>query len=65
MSDYQELREAVLAGNLALPAHGLVKLTSGNASQIDRERGVFAIKPSGVSYDALTAGGHRDRRSRR
>ncbi len=55
MSDYQELREAVLAGNLALPAQGLVKLTSGNASQVDRERGVFGIKPSGVSYDALAA----------
>jgi L-ribulose-5-phosphate 4-epimerase len=55
MSDFQELREAVLTGNLALPAHGLVKLTWGNASQVDRERGVFAIKPSGVSYAALTA----------
>jgi L-ribulose-5-phosphate 4-epimerase len=56
MSDFKELREAALEGNLALPAHGLVKLTSGNASQIDRDRGVFAIKPSGVSYEALTAG---------
>ena len=55
MSDFPELREAVLAGNLALPANGLVKLTWGNASQVDRERGVFAIKPSGVSYEALTA----------
>lgn len=55
MSDFQELREAALAGNLALPAHGLVTLTWGNASQIDRDRGVFAIKPSGVSYEALTA----------
>ncbi|MGZ4187830.1 MAG: L-ribulose-5-phosphate 4-epimerase AraD [Solirubrobacteraceae bacterium] len=51
-----ELREQVLAANLALPVHGLVKLTSGNASGIDRDRGVFAIKPSGVPYDALTAG---------
>ena len=65
MSDFQELREAVLEGNLALPAHGLVTLTWGNASQIDRERGVFAIKPSGVSYESLTAARHRDRRSRR
>ncbi|HET7050551.1 MAG TPA: L-ribulose-5-phosphate 4-epimerase AraD [Solirubrobacteraceae bacterium] len=52
----EELRQHVLAANLALPAHGLVKLTSGNASGIDRDRGVVAIKPSGVRYDALTVG---------
>jgi L-ribulose-5-phosphate 4-epimerase len=50
-----ELREQVLAANLALPAHGLVKLTAGNVSGIDRDRGLVAIKPSGVPYDALTA----------
>ncbi len=50
-----ELRDAVLAANLALPAHGLVKLTWGNASGIDRERGLVAIKASGVTYDAMTA----------
>jgi L-ribulose-5-phosphate 4-epimerase len=55
MTAFPELREAVLEANLALPAHGLVKLTSGNASQIDREHSVFAIKPSGVSYEALRA----------
>ena len=55
MSDFQELREATLEGNLALPGHGLVTLTWGNASQIDRDQGVFAIKPSGVSYEAMTA----------
>jgi L-ribulose-5-phosphate 4-epimerase len=55
MTAFRELREAVLEGNLALPAHGLVTLTWGNASQIDRDRGVFGIKPSGVSYAALTA----------
>jgi L-ribulose-5-phosphate 4-epimerase len=55
MTAFRELREAVLEGNLALPAYGLVKLTSGNASQIDRDRGVFGIKPSGVSYEALRA----------
>ncbi|HEY1511566.1 MAG TPA: L-ribulose-5-phosphate 4-epimerase AraD [Solirubrobacteraceae bacterium] len=49
------LREQVLAANLALPAHGLVKLTSGNVSAIDRDRGLVAIKPSGVAYDTLTA----------
>ena len=55
MSAYRELRAAVLEANLALPAHGLVTLTWGNASQIDRDLGVFAIKPSGVSYEAMTA----------
>lgn len=55
MTAFRELREAVLEANLALPAHGLVTLTWGNASQVDRERGVFAIKPSGVSYEALGA----------
>jgi L-ribulose-5-phosphate 4-epimerase len=50
-----ELREAVVEANLALPANGLVKLTWGNASAIDRERGIVAIKPSGVAYEALTA----------
>jgi L-ribulose-5-phosphate 4-epimerase len=52
----EALREQVLAANLALPAHRLVKLTSGNASGIDRDRGVVAIKPSGVRYGTLTAG---------
>jgi L-ribulose-5-phosphate 4-epimerase len=49
------LREEVLVANLALPKHGLVTLTWGNASGIDRSRGLVAIKPSGVSYDAMTA----------
>lgn len=50
-----ELVEEVLAANCALPAHGLAPLTWGNASGIDREQGLVAIKPSGVSYDTLTA----------
>jgi L-ribulose-5-phosphate 4-epimerase len=45
----------VLEANRALPAHGLVKLTSGNVSGIDRERGLMVIKPSGVSYAGMTA----------
>jgi L-ribulose-5-phosphate 4-epimerase len=49
------MREAVVAANLALPAHGLVTLTWGNVSGIDRERGIVAIKPSGVAYDSMTA----------
>jgi L-ribulose-5-phosphate 4-epimerase len=49
------LREEVLAANLALPEYGLVKLTWGNVSGLDREAGVMAIKPSGVAYDGMTA----------
>jgi L-ribulose-5-phosphate 4-epimerase len=49
------LREQVLAANLALPAHGLVTLTWGNASAIDRSTRLVAIKPSGVAYAELTA----------
>ena len=45
----------MLAANLALPALGLVTLTWGNVSGIDRERGVVAIKPSGVAYETMTA----------
>jgi L-ribulose-5-phosphate 4-epimerase len=47
------LRERVLEANLALGRAGLVVLTFGNASAVDREAGVVAIKPSGVSYDRL------------
>jgi L-ribulose-5-phosphate 4-epimerase len=49
------LREDVLAANLALPRHGLVTLTWGNASGIDRGQGLVAIKPSGVAYDDMSA----------
>lgn len=51
----KDLREAVLEANLALVREGLVKLTWGNVSGIDRGRGMFAIKPSGVAYEDLTA----------
>lgn len=51
----ETLRHQVLEANLSLPAHGLVTLTWGNVSGIDRERGLVAIKPSGVAYDSMTA----------
>jgi L-ribulose-5-phosphate 4-epimerase len=51
----EELIEEVLEANRALPRHGLVTLTWGNASGIDRDRGLVVIKPSGVAYDALAA----------
>ncbi len=49
------LKEEVLEANLALVRHGLVLGTWGNASAIDRERGLVVIKPSGVPYDGMTA----------
>lgn len=49
-----ELRQQVCDANRALPASGLVRLTWGNVSGIDRASGLWAIKPSGVDYDALT-----------
>ena len=50
-----ELRERVLEANMALGRAGLVVLTFGNASAVDRDASVVAIKPSGVSYDRLTS----------
>jgi L-ribulose-5-phosphate 4-epimerase len=47
------LRTAVLEANLELVKRGLVLYTFGNASGIDRERGLVVIKPSGVDYDEL------------
>ena len=52
--DFKELRERVYEANMALPKYGLVVFTWGNASEVDLERGVFAIKPSGVEYEELT-----------
>lgn len=51
----KELKREAFEANVALPRHGLINLTFGNASAIDRASGVFAIKPSGVDYAALTA----------
>ena len=48
-----ELKREAYEANLALPRHGLINLTFGNASALDRTRGIFAIKPSGVAYEAL------------
>jgi L-ribulose-5-phosphate 4-epimerase len=50
-----ELRDAVLDANLELQRQGLVLYTFGNASGIDREQGLVAIKPSGVPYEKLKA----------
>ena len=50
----EELKKRVYEANMLLPKHGLVTFTWGNVSEIDRETGYFAIKPSGVEYDKLT-----------
>lgn len=50
----QDLREQVCEANRALEPSGLVRLTWGNVSGIDRASGLWAIKPSGVDYAALT-----------
>jgi L-ribulose-5-phosphate 4-epimerase len=48
-----ELKREAYEANMALSHHGLITLTFGNASAIDRARGIFAIKPSGVDYATL------------
>ena len=52
----EQLKAEVCKANLDLVAEGLVIQTWGNASGIDRERGLMAIKPSGVPYEKMTAG---------
>ena len=49
----EELKQRVYEANMQLPKYGLVTFTWGNVSEIDRETGCFAIKPSGVEYDLL------------
>ena len=52
--DLQALKEEVCRANLELVRLGLVLFTWGNASGIDRERGLVVIKPSGVDYSKMT-----------
>lgn len=52
---YTELKRQVFEANLELQKRGLVIYTFGNVSQIDRAKGVIAIKPSGVAYENMTA----------
>jgi len=47
------LKTAVCDANRQLPSTGLVALTWGNVSGIDRDKGIFGIKPSGVDYHEL------------
>ena len=48
-----ELKKQVYEANAMLPRYGLVTFTWGNVSGVDREKGLFVIKPSGVDYDKL------------
>jgi len=50
----EKLKKEVCEANLLLPKYGLITFTWGNVSAIDRESGLFVIKPSGVSYDNMT-----------
>lgn len=54
MSKYDHIKKSAFEANLQLSKLNLVILTFGNVSSMDRRLGVFAIKPSGVSYDQLT-----------
>lgn len=50
----EQLKQLVYEANMDLPKYGLVTFTWGNVSAIDRESGLFVIKPSGVEYEKLT-----------
>jgi L-ribulose-5-phosphate 4-epimerase len=54
-SPHRELKERAWLANLEIPERGLALYTFGNASALDADRGVVAIKPSGVEYDRLAA----------
>ena len=51
---YSELKREVYEANMELQRRNLVVYTWGNVSQIDRSKGVIAIKPSGVAYEVMT-----------
>ena len=53
---YKTLQEECYEANMQLSKLGLVLFTFGNVSAVDRDRAVFAIKPSGVPYDTLKPG---------
>jgi L-ribulose-5-phosphate 4-epimerase len=55
MSKYEHIKQEAFEANMQLPKLGLVLFTFGNVSAADRSQGVFAIKPSGVPYEELSA----------
>jgi L-ribulose-5-phosphate 4-epimerase len=54
-SSYDQLKAEAWEANLEIPRRGLAIYTFGNVSAFDAQRGVLAIKPSGVAYDGLKA----------
>lgn len=52
----EDLKRSVFEANLMLPKYGLISFTWGNVSEIDRSKGIIAIKPSGIAYENLTVG---------
>lgn len=55
MTHYKDLKQETYEANMQLPVLGLVLFTFGNVSVVDRNKAVFAIKPSGVPYSTLKA----------
>lgn len=55
MSKFDDIKDLAYRANMRLPELNLVIFTFGNASVADHQQGVFAIKPSGVAYEALKA----------
>jgi L-ribulose-5-phosphate 4-epimerase len=54
MEKFAQIRQSAYDANMQLPRMGLVLFTFGNVSVVDRNLGVFAIKPSGIPYEELT-----------
>ncbi|MHC5267814.1 L-ribulose-5-phosphate 4-epimerase AraD [Enterococcus sp. LJL98] len=54
-TEIQQMKERIFQANLQLPKWGLVQLTWGNVSEINRDLGIIVIKPSGVSYETMRA----------
>jgi L-ribulose-5-phosphate 4-epimerase len=54
LSRYDHIKQTAYEANMQLPKLGLVLFTFGNVSVVDRDEGVFAIKPSGVPYSDLS-----------
>lgn len=50
----EDIKKRVCDANLELVRQGVVIYTWGNVSEVDREKGVMVIKPSGVSYDTMS-----------
>ena len=57
MSKFRNIQKLAYEANMKLPELDLVVFTFGNASVLDQDQGVFAIKPSGVEYDKLSVEG--------